>query len=184
MQYKSATGIDYVSAATPLPVTLSGTIPATITDDTTTNATMYLTWVTAATGNLPIKVSSTKLSFNPSTGALAVGGPIGGTTLTSTVTGATSPVVISNLSTATTLGLLTFNNTFTGSGCLGIAGGGGSNIMYFLVPSGGSHNFLVNNASVASISATGALTTNSGLQTFGANDSGGAGFRLVVVPNA
>jgi hypothetical protein len=43
-----------------------------ITDDTTTNATVYPTWVTANTGNLPQKVSSTKLSFNPSTGALTV----------------------------------------------------------------------------------------------------------------
>lgn len=41
-----------------------------ITDDTATNATMYPTWVTAATGNLPQKVSSTKLTFNPSTGVL------------------------------------------------------------------------------------------------------------------
>lgn len=41
-----------------------------ITDDTTTNATMYPTWVTAATGNLPQKVSSTKMTFNPSTGLL------------------------------------------------------------------------------------------------------------------
>jgi hypothetical protein len=43
-----------------------------ITNDTTTNATVYPTWVTANTGNLPQKVSSTKLSFNPSTGALTV----------------------------------------------------------------------------------------------------------------
>lgn len=42
-----------------------------ITDDTATNATMFPTWVTAATGNLPQKVSSTKLTFNPSTGTLA-----------------------------------------------------------------------------------------------------------------
>ena len=42
-----------------------------ITDDTTTNATMYPTWVTTTTGNLPQKTSSTKLSFNPSTGVLS-----------------------------------------------------------------------------------------------------------------
>lgn len=42
-----------------------------ITDDTTTNATMYPTWVTANTGNLPQKVTSTKLTFNPSTGILS-----------------------------------------------------------------------------------------------------------------
>jgi len=51
-----------------------------ITDDTTTNATMYPVWVTTNTGNLPAKVTSTKLSFNPSTGVLtATGGISGGT---------------------------------------------------------------------------------------------------------
>ena len=42
-----------------------------ITDDTTTNATMYPVWVTTTTGNLPAKTASTKLSFNPSTGVLS-----------------------------------------------------------------------------------------------------------------
>jgi hypothetical protein len=41
-----------------------------ITDDTTTAATVYPTWVTSTSGNLPQKTSSTKLQFNPSTGAL------------------------------------------------------------------------------------------------------------------
>ena len=51
-----------------------------ITDDTTTNAEMYLTWVTANTGNLPQKVTSTKLTFNPSSGVLTcTGGVSGGT---------------------------------------------------------------------------------------------------------
>jgi hypothetical protein len=43
-----------------------------ITDDTSTNATVYPAWVTTTTGNLPAKTSSTKLKFNPSTGALTV----------------------------------------------------------------------------------------------------------------
>jgi hypothetical protein len=42
----------------------------TVVDDTTTNATMDVAWFTTNTGNLPIKVSSTKLTFNPSTGSL------------------------------------------------------------------------------------------------------------------
>ena len=42
----------------------------TITDDTTTNAVMYPVWVTANTGSLALKVTSTKLSFNPSAGLL------------------------------------------------------------------------------------------------------------------
>jgi hypothetical protein len=51
-----------------------------ITDDTSTAAEMYLSWVTTSTGDLPMKVSSTKLKFNPSTGVLtATGGVTGGT---------------------------------------------------------------------------------------------------------
>lgn len=51
-----------------------------ITDDTTTNSDMYLTWVTSSSSNLPMKVTSTKLKFNPSTGVLtATGGVTGGT---------------------------------------------------------------------------------------------------------
>lgn len=54
-------------------VSISGGIPAstiTITNDTTTNATVFPTWVSANTGELPLKVSSTKITFNPSTGTL------------------------------------------------------------------------------------------------------------------
>jgi hypothetical protein len=47
-----------------------------ITNDTTTNATMYPTWVTATTGNLPQKTSSTKFTFNPSTGNLTLAGTV------------------------------------------------------------------------------------------------------------
>ena len=41
-----------------------------ITDDTTTATTVYPTWVTTTTGNLPAKTASTRLSFVPSTGTL------------------------------------------------------------------------------------------------------------------
>lgn len=41
---------------------------ATIANDVTTNATMYPVWVTANSGNLPLYVSSTQMSWNPSTG--------------------------------------------------------------------------------------------------------------------
>jgi len=41
-----------------------------VTDDTSTNAVFYPTFVSNTTGNLPQTVSSTKLKFNPSTGAL------------------------------------------------------------------------------------------------------------------
>jgi hypothetical protein len=49
-----------------------------ITDDTTTNADYYPVWVANTTGNLPAKVSSTKLKFNPSTGVFTATGGTGG----------------------------------------------------------------------------------------------------------
>lgn len=57
----------------------------TVTNDVTTNASVFPLWVTANTGNLPAKVSSTKLSFNPSTGVLTSTGFSG--PLTGNVTG-------------------------------------------------------------------------------------------------
>ena len=60
-----------------------------ITDDTTTNATMYPTWVTTTTGNLPQKVSSSKLTFNPSTAALTT------TTFVGALTGTASGNLVS-----------------------------------------------------------------------------------------
>jgi len=41
-----------------------------IIDDTTTNATFFPTLVTVSSGNANVKVSSTKLTFNPSSGLL------------------------------------------------------------------------------------------------------------------
>lgn len=68
-----------------------------ITEDTTTNATMFLTWVTANTGNLPQKIASTKLTFNPSTGVLSSTSFTGaGTGLTGTAASLTSGTVTTN----------------------------------------------------------------------------------------
>ncbi len=68
-----------------------------ITDDTTTNATMYPTWVTANTGNLPQKTTSTKMTFNPSTGALSATSFTGaGTGLTGTASSLTVGNVTTN----------------------------------------------------------------------------------------
>ncbi len=62
-----------------------------VTDDITTNAEMYPTWVTAATGNLPAKVSSTKLSFHPSTATLSIGAVTGSAVITGTSNAAGAP---------------------------------------------------------------------------------------------
>ncbi|MFA4917492.1 MAG: hypothetical protein WC560_12600, partial [Syntrophales bacterium] len=80
-----------------------------ITDDTTTAATMYPTWVTTTTGNLPQKVSSTKLSFIPSTGVLTAtgfSGPLTGN-VTGNVSGTAATVTGAAQSAITSVGTLT-----------------------------------------------------------------------------
>ena len=51
-----------------------------ITNDTATNATMCLLWVTTSTGNLPLKVSCSKATINPSTGIVSAIGFAGDAT--------------------------------------------------------------------------------------------------------
>jgi hypothetical protein len=68
---------EYVAQST---LSVGSAANTSITNDTTTATDVYPTWVTANTGSLPQKVTSTKLSFVPSTGALtATGGISGGT---------------------------------------------------------------------------------------------------------
>lgn len=87
----------------------------TIVDDTTTNAAMYPTWVTANAGNLPIKVSSTKISWNPSTALLTVTG--GGITITTGVLSVSSavdtiPITASNSLSLTGAAIISLTSTW------------------------------------------------------------------------
>ena len=60
-----------VNGGATAPSWVTPTAYATVTDDTTTNATRYLLFANQTTGNLTTEyVSSTKLKYNPSTGAL------------------------------------------------------------------------------------------------------------------
>jgi hypothetical protein len=91
--FTAATAAQVVSVIGSTAVTnATNAVNVGVTDDTTTNATVYPTFVTTTTGNLPVKTASTKLAFNPSTGALtptsltptnAVGVAYGGTGATS-----------------------------------------------------------------------------------------------------
>jgi hypothetical protein len=95
----------------------------TIVDDTTTNSSFYLTFTSASTGNITTaNVSSTKLQFNPSTGALtattltptnALGAAYGGTGLTSLGSG-----VATWLGTPSSANLAAAVTDETGSGSL------------------------------------------------------------------
>lgn len=79
---QSLTGvnIDGSAGSATTATTATNSTNVAVTDDTSTATDMYLSWVSSTSGNLPIKVSSIKLKFNPSTGVLtATGGVLGGT---------------------------------------------------------------------------------------------------------
>ena len=126
----TSNGTNWTSAA---PAAASTTV---ITDDTTTNATMYPTWVTANTGSLPLKVSSTKLSFNPSTAVLTLAGGITG--LTSTISAPTAIIssagrnLIAFNYVGSAVNYLQFTNNITGSPPgISVAGADGSIALNF-----------------------------------------------------
>lgn len=79
--FTAATGAEVVAVIGSTAVTnATNAANIAISNDTTTATSVYPAWVTANTGNLPAYVTSTKLSFVPSTGVLtATGGISGGT---------------------------------------------------------------------------------------------------------
>lgn len=81
-----------------------------ITNDTTTNATMFLTWVTTNSGNQSLEVTSTKLTFNPSTGALSSTNFLG-TFNGNTFTTGTGTLTIAASKTLTVNNTVTINGT-------------------------------------------------------------------------
>lgn len=79
-QTLTGTSIDGNAATATSATSATNTTNVAVTDDTSTNATYYVAVMSASTGNVGVKVSSTKLQYNPSTGALtATGGISGGT---------------------------------------------------------------------------------------------------------
>lgn len=132
-----------------------------ITDDTATNATMYPTWVTANTGNLPQKVTSTKLTFNPSTGNLA-STTFNGLTLTAAATGFT-------IAGGTTSKTLTISNTLTLAGTdgstLNIGGGGTLGSAAFTASS--AYEPAITTLSIAKGGTNGSATPTQGAVAYG-----------------
>jgi hypothetical protein len=130
-------------------------LPATglgIVDDTTTNATRYVTFTSATSGNITTEnVSSTKLQYNPSTGALSATKYFGdGSSLTGIVSGAT---ISNDTSTATNLFPL-FSSATSGTPTTVFT----SNAKYLYKPSTGdlqasqvtaSNGLILNNATVS-----------------------------------
>ncbi len=60
----------------------SNTTNTGITNDTATSSTVYPTWVTGTSGNLPQKISSTKMNFVPSSGSFTLTGGLSCSSIT------------------------------------------------------------------------------------------------------
>jgi hypothetical protein len=101
----------------------------TVTDNTSSSATWYPTFLSTTTGNLPITVSSTKLQYVPSTGVLTATGFSGsGASLTGTAASLTAGKVQYALTAGTNITFST-GTTYDGSAAITInatSGGGGS----------------------------------------------------------
>ena len=69
-QTLTGTSIDGNAGTATSATTATNATNVAITDDTTTNATVYPTFVSTSSGNQAVKTSSSKLKYNPSTGAL------------------------------------------------------------------------------------------------------------------
>lgn len=137
-----------------------------ITEDTATAVAVYPTWVTANTGNLPQKTTSTKLSFVPSTGVLTATSFSGaGTGLTGTASSLTAGTA------SATAAAVTFNNGGAGdaSGTT-FNGGTARTISYNTVgaaASSHSHGNITNAGAIGVTANLPIITTTSGVLTTG-----------------
>lgn len=128
-----------------------------ITDDNSTNATVYPVWVTANTGNLPAKVSSTQVNFNPSTGNLSA---TSFNKVSITNPAASATLTVANLKT------VIFNNTLTFAGTdgstLNIGAGGtlGSNAFSSAAYAPLASPSFTGTVNIASLTASQAVVTD------------------------
>ena len=157
-------------SANVITASLSGTatnaVNAGITNDVTTNASKYITWVDNNSGNNPLKTSSTELYFNPLSGMLSAASI---TVLsTGTLTSGTGAVTLNGDTTVS--GSKTFS---TGTGNVSING----NIITAIAQTGantfstGTGNVSINGNVITNITQTGATTFGTGTGAVSLNGS-------------
>ena len=164
----AGSGGSWADNGTNLTFTVSGGGGVTVSNDTTTNSTFYPLFTSATTGTITAQnVSSSKLSFNPSTGVLTTSGGFAGLT-GSQVTGALgfTPYNSTNPSGYITSGFSMFIGTTSvalnrASGALTLAGVSLSTLTISTGLSGTSYN----GSGAVTIAIDSSVTTLTGTQT-------------------
>ena len=183
----SVTSTTFVGALTGNASSSTYATNTTITDDTTNASIVYPTWVTANTGNIAQKVSSTKISFVPSTGILSATGFAGsGAGLTSipnsslsnsSITFGATPVslgaTVSTFSGLTSVAATTFTGALTGNAttATNVAG------------TGITGTTLASNVTSSSLTSVGTLGSLIVTGTASAGTFSGSGASLTNIPN-
>lgn len=141
-----------------------------ITNDTATNATMFPVWVTANAGNLPLKVTSTQFSFNPSTGNVGIGVAGGNEKLS--VDATTASLAASFNSTNANGVYQVFRNSGTDLGYIGSSKaliGGGALADFAIVPASSNKFVLATNGIIRlTVDSSGNFSIPAGTFTLGA----------------
>lgn len=145
----------------------TGRVTITPVTTITGSLTLSATLVAAAanfSGNVVVNSAITLASTGAVSGitTLAGTGAVSGFTtagfsgaVTVTVSGMTNSVKLAQMSDATTLGVVSLNGSVTSTGMLGVAGGGGTDKnLYNQSPTGGGHVWNINNAPIASLTAS------------------------------
>jgi hypothetical protein len=155
-----------------------------ITNDTSTSSSVYPTWVTANTGNLPQKVTSTKLSFVPSTGILTSTGFAGTTFNGLTLTAATTGFTIAGGTTSRTLTVganASVSGTNTGDQTISLTGdvtGSGTGSFVATIGSGKVTNDMLAGSIANAKLANSSITFGSTAQALGSTISNIAGVTI------
>ena len=155
----------------------------TITDDTTTNASRYLTFTSASSGSITgANVSSTKLAFNPSAGSLGIGTSSPSFQLDIVKASASTPQVrVQNTTTTAQTNSLTAANdagTSVGMGVFGSAAGTAGMVgagAPIIGTSAAELNLYANNGSGVIKFATGGLTEQMRITAAGGVSFGSSG---------
>lgn len=162
----TATGLTVGNAT--IAATATNAVNVGITNDIATNSAMYPVWVTADTGNLPLKTSNTGLVWYPGTATLMAttfGGALSGNA--STASYANRAAVANNVATTTTTSASTFYPVLAPTNSTADQALDVSSLSY--VPSTGN---------LTATTFTGALSGNASTATSATNISGGLGGQI------